>query len=283
MNTYVTEIQDIPDARTAELRLDLGFHLTATRGFGIERIRVYRDGSPNLAGGTATEVTLGEIADLLRDESLQLLASTRKNGGSGWSADLHLVPSGLMAEGGDDAETQQHGSTPPALWHYSAKVGRVIDGDTIDAVIDVGFGIEVTERLRFNGIQAPEIFGVSTNDPGYQRGMEAKRYVERRLAEYDGRFEVTTSKRGKWRRWLADLHLPDAARTLNEELIDQALATDYDSWLEQRRRSDVVRTVFDIGRDLCDELTARAKADGKTPAQLLRQIVERFLNIEPGT
>ena len=234
-------------------------------------------------GGSATEVTLGGIADLLADESLQLLATTRKNSGSGWSADLDLVPYAVMAEGRDDGETQQHGNTRPALWHYRAKVGRVIDGDTIDAVIDVGFGIEVTERLRFKGIQAPEIFGKPTDDPDYKRGMEAKHFVERRLAENDGQFEVITSKRGKWRRWLADLHLPDAGRTLSEELIDQGLAADYDSWLEQRRRRDVVRTAFDIGRDVRDELTARAKADGKTPAQLLRHIVERFLNMEPGT
>ena len=149
--------------------------------------------------------------------------------------------------------------------------------------MEVGFGIEVTERLRFKGIQTPEIFGKPIDDPSYQRGMEAKRYVERRIAENDGRFQASTSKRGKWRRWLADLHLPDAGRTLNEELIDQGLATDYDSWLEQRRRSDVVRTAFDIGRDVREQLTAWAKTDGRTPAQLLRHMVERFLSMESET
>ncbi len=288
LNTYVTEILETLDARTAELRLDLGFHLTVARRVGIERIRVYDDGSLNPADGTATEIAPSELAGLLPDQSLHLLATTRKNSagktnGADWSADLHLVPSRSMAEGGGNDETPQHESAPPALWRYRAKVGRVIDGDTIDAVIDVGFGIEVTERLRFKGIQTPEIFGVPTNDPSYQRGKEAKRYVERRLADNDGRFLVTTSKRGKWRRWLADLHLPDTDRTLNDELIDHGLATDYDSWLEQRRRRNVVRTAFDIGRDVREQLAARATADGRTPAQLLRHIVERFLNMESGT
>ncbi len=113
--------------------------------------------------------------------------------------------------------------------------------------------------------------------------MDVKPYVERRLVDNDGRFQVTTSKRGKWRRWLADLHLPDTDRTLNEELIDHGLATDYDSWLEQRRRRNVVRTAFDIGRDVREQLTSRATTDGKTPAQLLRHIVERILNMEPRT
>ncbi len=311
MHAYLTEILNIPDAHTAEVRLDLGFHLTIIRRLGIGRIRVYHDESANPAGGTATEITPSETAetaetseieeldkledlpDLLRDESFKLLATTRRNSGSGWSADLHLVPANLLAAASADADadanapvnrqSQQHENTPPALWRYRAEVGRVIDGDTIDAVIDVGFGIEVTERLRFKGIQTPEIFGKRTDDPSYQRGMEAKHYVERRLAENHGRFQVTTSKRGKWRRWLADLHLPDAGRTLNQELIDQGLASDYDSWIEERRRSDVVRTAFDIGRDVREKLTERAKADGRTPAQLLRHIVERFLNVEPGT
>ncbi len=56
MNTYVTEILETLDARTAELRLDLGFHLTVARRVGIERIRVYDDGSLNPADGTATEI-----------------------------------------------------------------------------------------------------------------------------------------------------------------------------------------------------------------------------------
>ena len=168
---------------------------------------------------------------------------------------------------------------------YLAEILEIPDARTAELRLDLGF--HLTERLRFKGIHAPEIFGIPTADPGYQRGVEAKRYVEHRLAENDGRFQVTTSKRGKWRRWLADLHLPDSGRTLNEELIDQELATDYDSWLEQRRRRSIVRTAFDIGRDVREELTVRAKSDGRTPAQLLRHIVDRFLamerrNVEPG-
>ena len=256
MNSYLAELIRAPNDSTAELRLDLGFHIQIVRRLTIDRARA-------VAGDAGDDVTLKELGRRLENDSLLLVAATDTDNAGNYRATLDLL---------SEEELDDNG-----LWHYRAHTPRVIDGDTIDAVIDLGFGIEITERLRFKGIQAPEIFGVPTAGPEYERGMEAKRYVERRLSENDSKFEVATTKRGKWRRWLADLHLPDATATLNEELIDQGLATDFDAWLEQRRRRQVVRTVFDIDRDLRDELTVRAKAEEKTPAQLLRSIVERFL------
>ena len=43
---------------------------------------------------------------------------------------------------------------------YKAKLKRVIDGDTVDLVVDAGFYISVHQRFRLKGIDAPEIFGV---------------------------------------------------------------------------------------------------------------------------
>ena len=58
----------------------------------------------------------------------------------------------------------------------------------------------------------------------YRRGLEAKEYVERGLAENGNRMIIETRKMGKWRRWLAKVYLPDTRRTLNEELIERRLA-----------------------------------------------------------
>ena len=55
------------------------------------------------------------------------------------------------------------------------------------------------------------------------RGLEAKEYVERRLAENGNRMMIETKKHGKWRRWLVKVYLPDTGRTLNE-LIEKGLA-----------------------------------------------------------
>ena len=42
------------------------------------------------------------------------------------------------------------------LYHYKAKLVRVIDGDTVDVMIDLGFDVWIKKRLRLYGIDAPE-------------------------------------------------------------------------------------------------------------------------------
>ena len=54
--------------------------------------------------------------------------------------------------------------------------------------------------------------------------MEAKEYVERRLAQNGNQMIIETRKLGKWRRWLAKVYLLDTGKTLNEELLERGLA-----------------------------------------------------------
>jgi len=56
------------------------------------------------------------------------------------------------------------------LYTYKARVLRVLDGDTIEAVIDLGFGITITQTLRLRGIDCPELVS--------KEGKEAKAFVE---------------------------------------------------------------------------------------------------------
>jgi micrococcal nuclease len=42
------------------------------------------------------------------------------------------------------------------MYEYDAKVLRVIDGDTVDALIDIGFSVWVKKRIRLYGINTPE-------------------------------------------------------------------------------------------------------------------------------
>jgi endonuclease YncB( thermonuclease family) len=60
------------------------------------------------------------------------------------------------------------------MYEYMAKVTRVIDGDTIEVEIDLGFKIKHTTILRLSGINAPEL-----RTP---EGVAAKRYLA--LVEY---------------------------------------------------------------------------------------------------
>ena len=68
-------------------------------------------------------------------------------------------------------------------YKYKAKLGRVVDGDTIDVIMHLGFYVELKERLRLEGVNTPEIFRVKKDSEEYKLGMKAKRYIKRRLKE----------------------------------------------------------------------------------------------------
>jgi len=88
-------------------------------------------------------------------------------------------------------------------YRYFAELDRVADEDTLDVVIVLGFYIKIKERIGLEGVDTPEIYGVPQDSEEYRRGLEAKEYVERRLAENGNRMIIETKKLGKWRKWLA--------------------------------------------------------------------------------
>ena len=72
------------------------------------------------------------------------------------------------------------------MFTYQAKLIDVIDGDTVDLIIDLGFGVHVKERCRLYGIDAPEM-------PSEQ-GKIAKAYLESLLNAATGEIFVATRK-----------------------------------------------------------------------------------------
>lgn len=114
------------------------------------------------------------------------------------------------------------------VYTYSAKVVRVIDGDTIDVRIDVGFGIWLDERLRLNSINTPEV----TTD----LGKLSKQFLEKYFSKCPN-IIIRTSKEGMYGRWLADIFaLKDCSdpykiavqgEYLNQVLLDEGLASIY--------------------------------------------------------
>lgn len=63
------------------------------------------------------------------------------------------------------------------MYTYRAKLIRVIDGDTIDAIIDLGFDVWVKKRIRLNGIDAPETRTKKLNRKGAR--VESKSLSQR--------------------------------------------------------------------------------------------------------
>ncbi len=113
------------------------------------------------------------------------------------------------------------------LFHYKATVDRVVDGDTIDVTLDLGFDISYRGRVRFQGINAPES---RTRDAVEKAaGLAAKRYVEDWINGHEQRVIIQTSldDRGKFGRILGRI-LNDEGECLNDELVSLGHATPYD-------------------------------------------------------
>jgi micrococcal nuclease len=102
------------------------------------------------------------------------------------------------------------------LWHYRARPIRVIDGDTIEAVIDLGFGTTRRERIRVLDVDTPEL---RSSDPIERiRGQEAKAYTEAWLAsDEEWPLNIHTSKGDSFGRWLAEITRQDG-RSLGQDL-----------------------------------------------------------------
>ena len=113
------------------------------------------------------------------------------------------------------------------LFHYKATVDRVVDGDTIDVTLELGFDISYRGRIRFQGINAPES---RTRDAvEKQAGLAAKRYVEDWTKGLENRVIIQTSldDRGKFGRILGRI-LNDEGECLNDEMVSLGHATPYD-------------------------------------------------------
>ena len=78
-----------------------------------------------------------------------------------------------------------HGQLPPdaPVWHFPAwpdptrhDLG-VVDGDTLDVTVDLGFQTRRNVRLRLYGVDTAEIYGVDDTSDEYERGMTHARFV----------------------------------------------------------------------------------------------------------
>lgn len=92
------------------------------------------------------------------------------------------------------------------MWEYKASVVKVVDGDTVDFDLDLGFYLKIRVRLRLAGIDTPEVRGTEK-----EAGLKAKAFVERLLGGATEIVVRTGKETGKFGRWIGDifLKLPD--------------------------------------------------------------------------
>lgn len=90
-------------------------------------------------------------------------------------------------------------NTPLSCYNYNAVITNVVDGDTFDFEIDLGFGITYSNRLRLYGVNTPEVRGKEKVE-----GLKVKRKVKRMIENK----QVTLHTRkwqGKFGRYIASV------------------------------------------------------------------------------
>ena len=87
------------------------------------------------------------------------------------------------------------------MYEYKAELIRVVDGDTVDLLVDLGFKVHHVVRVRLLDVDTPEIHGVKHSSDEYAAGLKAKQFVE---GWFRGAttLHIQTSKTGKYGRWL---------------------------------------------------------------------------------
>ncbi len=111
------------------------------------------------------------------------------------------------------------------MYQYKATIERIVDGDTIDVIIDLGFKITTNQRIRLANINTPETYNVKRDSEEYAKGIEAKLFVEQRIAANNFEAIVETDKDvGKYGRYIGTIRLADNEITLNDELVKMGLA-----------------------------------------------------------
>ena len=122
---------------------------------------------------------------------------------------------------------------------YECKLVRVIDGDTVVLLVDLGFKIQNELTVRLSDFNAPEPRG-ATKEEGLKYKEKAQRYFE----DHPGPFFVTTTKSGKYGRWLGRIFVnhphpstvPPPPVMYKEDGITQFYLSDYlrRTWKNER-------------------------------------------------
>lgn len=104
------------------------------------------------------------------------------------------------------------------MFKYKAIVEKVVDGDTLDLNIDLGFDIWHKARVRVSGLDTPEKW--------FDYGKVVKAYVAD-LVEFK-EVKISTTKADKYGRYLVEVFVEGVEGSLNDHLVEQGMAKSYD-------------------------------------------------------
>lgn len=106
------------------------------------------------------------------------------------------------------------------MYEYAGKVERVIDGDTVEVILDLGFKVWLRQTVRLDGIDAPEM-----KTP---EGKAAREFLAELVARNPVGFVTTRKDRQeKYGRYLADVRLQGQAAGLSRLMVEAGHAKPY--------------------------------------------------------
>ena len=121
------------------------------------------------------------------------------------------------------------------MYEYRVKkVLKVVDGDTIDVDIDLGFNVSYTQRVRLAGIDTPESRTTDLKEKAL--GLEVKEYLKH-LLEGAEDIVIQTEKPDsseKYGRILGWLFINDEETSLNEKMISEGYAWEYEGGTKKK-------------------------------------------------
>ena len=109
------------------------------------------------------------------------------------------------------------------MYEYNCEIKRVVDGDTVDVIIDLGFDIFYKSRVRLYGIDTPE--SRTRNKDEKVRGLMSKQYLINELEKGQVVIKTHKDKKGKFGRVLGEMYVSD--KNINLMMVDDHMAVEY--------------------------------------------------------
>ena len=118
------------------------------------------------------------------------------------------------------------------MYEYNVRIDRVVDGDTVDCWIDLGYNLQIHKRIRFAGINAPE---TRTRDKEEKkRGFIAKNWlidkIDPKAVGSSKDIILKSYEYGKYGRVIGELFIVSGSRkqSINKMMLAEGLVTEYD-------------------------------------------------------
>ena len=118
------------------------------------------------------------------------------------------------------------------MYEYNVRIDRVVDGDTVDCWIDLGYNLQIHKRIRFAGVNAPETR--TRNLEEKKLGLIAKEWlinnIDPKAVGSSKEIILKSYEYGKYGRVIGELFIVSGSRkqSINKMMLAEGLFTEYD-------------------------------------------------------